>query len=128
MNEKSIRFEGEIEFEITTVSASQAIGKMPVQAGVLNPFGTVHAGAMIWFADVVATSLALRGVTPSEGMSGFPLAINLSANLLSNCRNGELTATARFLREGRRVTTIRTIVESEQGKTLLDVTTSHVAS
>ncbi len=61
-------------------------------------------------------------------MTGFPLAINLSANLLSNCRDGELFATARFVKAGRRVTTIRTIVESDKGKLLLDVTTSHVAS
>lgn len=51
---------------------------------------------MIWFADVVATTLPLQGTVPTPGTSGFPLAINLSANLLSNCRDGELRATACF--------------------------------
>ncbi|NMT63497.1 PaaI family thioesterase [Marinobacter orientalis] len=128
MNETTKNYEGLIDFEVTYVSEGDAIGRMPVQAGILNPFGTVHAGAMIWFADVVATTLALQGVAPVEGMTGFPVAINLSANLLSNCREGELIATARFVKKGRRVSTVRTIVESGQGKLLLDVTTSHVAS
>jgi len=27
---------------------------MPISKGILNPFGTVQAGAMIWLADVTA--------------------------------------------------------------------------
>jgi uncharacterized protein (TIGR00369 family) len=121
-------FEGKIAFSVTFVAETEAIGRMPVQPGILNPFGTVHAGAMIWFADVVATTLALQGQTPTPGMSGFPLAINLSANLLSNAQEGELRAVARFVKKGRRVSTLRTEVISDQGKVLLDMTTTHVAA
>ncbi|MCR9138147.1 MAG: PaaI family thioesterase [Alphaproteobacteria bacterium] len=128
MTEASVTFEGSIAFEARYVSEDQATGTMPVQDGILNPFGTVHAGAMIWFADVVATTLALQGTRPASGMSGFPLAINLSANLLSNCRDGALHATASFVKKGRRVSTVRTIVTSDEGKQLLDLTTTHIAS
>lgn len=121
-------YSGSIDFDVTYVSENEVTGRMPIQAGILNPFGTVHAGALIWFADVVATTLALQNRSPSEGMTGFPLAVSMSANLLSNCRDGELHSTARFVKQGRRVTTIRTTVESDRGKLLLDLTTSHVAS
>jgi 1,4-dihydroxy-2-naphthoyl-CoA hydrolase len=121
-------FDGKIDFSTTFVSEAEATGRMPVQPGILNPFGTVHAGAMIWFADVVATTLALQGQRPTPGMSGFPLAINLSANLLSNTQNGELLAVARFVKKGKRVSTVRTEVIADQGKVLLDMTTTHVAA
>jgi len=50
---------GNIEFAITERTLERVVGEMPVIEGALNPFGTVHAGAMIWFADVVATQCAI---------------------------------------------------------------------
>lgn len=128
MSAHSFTADGEIAFEVQYVSDEMASGTMLVQDGILNPFGTVHAGAMIWFADVIATTLALQGNTPTSGMTGFPLAINLTANLLSNCREGKLHATAGFVKKGRRISTIRTIVNSDKGKQLLDLTTTHFAA
>lgn len=128
MTPSAATYEGDIAFDATFVSETEATGRMPIQPGILNPFGTVHAGAMIWFADVVATTLALQGRTPTLGMAGFPLAINVSANLLANCKEGELRATARFVKKGRRISTVRTQVVSDQGKILLDLTTTHVAA
>jgi 1,4-dihydroxy-2-naphthoyl-CoA hydrolase len=123
-----IEFGGKITFTASYVAEGEATGLMPIQPGILNPFGTVHAGAMIWFADVVATTLALQGQTPTPGMSGFPLAINLSANLLSNAQEGDLRAVARFVKKGRRVSTVRTEVLCDRGRVLLDMTTTHVAA
>ncbi len=128
MTTQTISFRGDIAFEAIYVSHDEARGTMAVQPGVLNPYGTVHAGAMIWFADVVATTLALQGKTPAAGMQGFPLAITLSANLLANCREGHLHALAHFVKKGRRVSTVRTVVTSGEGKVLLDLTTTHVVS
>jgi hypothetical protein len=75
------RYEGSIAFDIVSRDAESARAVMPVTPGVLNPFGTVHAGAMLWFADVTATTLALEGRELAPGMSGFPLAVNLNAHL-----------------------------------------------
>ena len=72
--------EGRIEFTIVEQSPERVVAEMPVQPGILNPFGVIHAGAIIWFADVTATYLALGSTRASEGMTGFPLAISLSAN------------------------------------------------
>jgi uncharacterized protein (TIGR00369 family) len=95
---------------------------MPVQAGVLNPHGVVHAGALLWFADVCATVLVSEA---AEGGS-FPLAVDLHAAFLRNQREGVLEARAVFVKRGRRLSVVRTIVTGAGGKLLADVTTSHV--
>ncbi len=96
-------YNGEIKFTITEKSSSHVKAEMPIQAGILNPFGTVHAGAIIWFADVTATVLVLEGVDPAEGMRGFPLAINLNANLTGNGSEGVFYAQAKYVKRGKSV-------------------------
>ncbi len=117
---------GEIEFFIEERSEDCVVSKMPVDTGVLNPFGTVQAGAMLWLADVTATVLAIGKSQLGEKGQGFPLAINLNANLLSNQRGGDIRAEARFVRKGKRVTVVRTRVTGEGGTLLAEVTTTHV--
>ena len=121
-------YAGHLRFETQVISNEESRGTMPVQDGVRNPFGTVHAGALIWFADVTATRLALQGADVSTGGSGFPLAINITAQLLSNVTEGTLTARSRFVKRGRTMQVVRTEVTSDQGKVLLDLTTSHLTS
>ena len=99
------------------------ISKMPIKKGMLNPFGTVHAGAMLWFADVTATILAMQ-----QYDKGFPVAVNLFSNLLSNQKDGELTAEARVTRSGKRVTVIRTTVTGHSDNLLAEVFTTHILS
>ena len=123
---KSARRSGEIEFFIEERSEDCVVSKMPVATGVLNPFGTVQAGAMLWLADVTATVLAIGKSQLGEKGQGFPLAINLNANLLSNQRGGDIRAEARFVRKGKRVTVVRTRVTGDDGTLLAEVTTTHV--
>jgi len=117
---------GNIEFEIVEQSADKVVGRMPVQAGILNPFGTVHAGATLWLADVCATVLAFGGAQVEAGQAGFPLAIHLVANLIGNQKEGVLEATSVFVRKGRRLSVVRTTVTGEDGRLIADVTTSHI--
>jgi uncharacterized protein (TIGR00369 family) len=121
-----VKYEGNLAFSIEEISEKRVVGKMPIQAGMLNPFGTVHAGAMIWFADVTATVLALGGETIPESGQGFPLAINLNANLLSNQRSGELKAEAVFVRKGKSVTVVRTKITGDNDLLLAEITTTHI--
>jgi len=123
---KEARRTGEIEFFIEERSEDCVISRMPTPKGALNPFGTIHAGAMLWLADVTATVLAIGNTQIGEKGQGFPLAINLNANLLSNQRGGEVRAEARFVRQGKRVTVVRTLVTGDNGKLLAEVTTNHV--
>ena len=117
-----------IQFTVVRQSPEEVVSEMPVQPGILNPYGTVHAGATLWFADVTATVLAMGSAQASEGMQGFPLAINLNANLLGNSKSGTFTATSSFVKKGKAVSVIRTTVTDNTGKLIADVTTSHVAS
>ncbi|MCC2657502.1 MAG: PaaI family thioesterase [Panacagrimonas sp.] len=117
---------GNIEFTITEQSADKVVGEMPVQAGILNPFGTAHAGATLWFADVCATTLAFGGAKMSEGVAGFPLAISLDAKLLGNQKSGMFRATSVYVKKGKRLSVVRTTVTGDDGRLIADVTTSHV--
>ncbi|MDN5567213.1 MAG: PaaI family thioesterase [Paracoccus sp. (in: a-proteobacteria)] len=119
---------GQIDFDITGVSEAEAEGEMQVTAGILNPFGTIHAGALVWFADVIATSLVLGGEQVQEGMDSFPVAVTLNGQLLANRRDGILTATARWVKRGRRLSTVRTEVRDHEGRLLLDLTSTHVSA
>src|SRR4051812_1341880 len=96
----ALKVEGSIEFTIVERGADRVVAEMPVQAGIKNPFGGVHAGAMLWFADVTATVLVMGDAQTSEGMKGFPLAINLNANFVGNQTDGSLRAIASFVKRG----------------------------
>jgi len=123
-----MRVQGQIDFTITARSGERVVAEMPVTSGIRNPFGTVHAGAILWFADVAATLLAMDSGAASEGMKGFPLAISLNANLLGNQSEGAFQAVASFVKKGRSVSVVRTVVTGADGKLIADVTTSHVLS
>ncbi len=123
-----MHYAGSIEFTILDRSTEEVSAEMPITPGILNPYGTVHAGATLWFADVTATTLVLEGRDASAGMKGFPLAINLNANLAGNQSEGTFRAVARFVKHGRTVSIVRTTVTGRDGRIIADVTTSHLAS
>jgi|LNFM01.1.fsa_nt_gb 1,4-dihydroxy-2-naphthoyl-CoA hydrolase len=123
---RASHYTGAIDFTIVEQGPERVVARMPVTDGIRNPFGTVHAGAILWFADVTATVLALNATEVKPDGSGFPLALSLNAQLLGNVRDGELTATASFVRRGRRVSVVRTAVTDAAGKLLVDVTTNHM--
>lgn len=123
-----MKVEGHIEFTVIEQTAEHVVSLMPVTAGIKNPYGTVHAGATLWFADVTATALVMGRPDATEGMKGFPLAISLNANLLGNQTEGSYKATSTFVKRGRTVSVVRTVVEGQDGKLIADVTTSHVLS
>ena len=63
-----MKIEGHIEFTIIEQTAERVVSEMPVTAGIKNPYGTVHAGATLWFADVTATMLVMGKPDATEGM------------------------------------------------------------
>lgn len=123
-----MKIEGRIEFTIVNQQPDEVVSEMPIQPGILNPYGVVHAGAMLWFADVTATILAMGSTAASEGMSGFPLAINLNANFAGNQKSGKLRAVASFVKRGKTVSIVRTIILGENDKLIAEVSTNHVAA
>jgi 1,4-dihydroxy-2-naphthoyl-CoA hydrolase len=120
--------QGHIKFTVIERSSDEVISEMPIQPGILNPFGTVNAGATLWLADVNASVLVLEGVNPEQGMKGFPLAININAQLLGNNTAGAFVAKSNYLKKGRTVSVVKTTVTDTSGKLIAEVTTSHVQS
>jgi len=123
-----MKFEGSIEFALIERTKDRVVSEMPVTAGVKNPFGVVHAGAMLWLADVTASILVMDSDQPTEGMKGFPLAISLNANFLGNQREGSFKAVSTYVKRGRTVSVVRTAVCGDGDRIIADVTTSHVLS
>ena len=123
-----MKMEGSIEFAVTERTKDRVVSEMPVTAGIRNPFGVVHAGAMLWLADVTATILVMGPEQASEGMKGFPLAISLNANFLGNQKEGSFKAVSTYVKRGRTVSVVRTAVYGAGDKVVADVTTSHVLS
>lgn len=123
-----MKFEGNIEFTITERSEERVVSEMPVRSGIKNPFGVVHAGAVLWLADVTATVLVMGPGDATQGMKGFPLAISVNANLFGNQSEGSFKAIASFVKRGRTVSVVRTNVYGAGDKFMVDVTTSHVLS
>ena len=123
---QSREYSHHIRFAIEERSPDLVRGRMPITDAILNPFGTVHAGAMLWFADVTATVLAIGDTEIGPDGRGFPLAVTLNAQLLGNRRSGAVIAEARPVRRGKRVIVVRTEVRDEEGALLLDVTTTHI--
>lgn len=121
-----MHFAGAIQFSITEQTADRVRGAMPIQPGILNPYGVVHAGAIVWFADVCATVLAAGTTDTTRGGSGFPLGVSIHASLLGNQKDGQLQATSVFVKRGRTLIIVRTTVTGEGDRLVADVTTSHM--
>ena len=123
-----MRIRGAIDFTVTEVGPDRVLAEMPIHDGIKNPFGVVHAGAMLWFADVAATVLVMGTGVAEEGMKAFPLAISLNANFLGNQKEGSFRAISTFVKKGKTVSVVRTAVLGADERLIGDVTTSHVLS
>lgn len=123
-----MKFEGSIAFTVLEQTKDRVVAEMPIHPGIKNPYGVVHVGAILWFADVCATKLVLGSNQVAEGMRGFPLAISLNANFVSNQSEGTFKAIAAFVKRGKTVSIVRTSVYGEGDKLITDVTTNHVLS
>lgn len=117
---------GHIVFDVVEQTPERVVGRMPVQPGILNPYGLAHAGAMLWFADVCATMLVLGGAPVAPGQPGFPLGVGLNANFTANQKDGEFTATAVYVKRGKRLSVVRTTLTGDDGRLIADITTQHV--
>lgn len=115
-----------IELIIEKRGDERVVSRMPVTDGIRNPYGTVHAGAMFWLADVTATVLAVGKTEVGEDGRGFPLVVDVHMALLRNQREGELVAEATVLRRGRRIIVVKTQVRGKDNLLLAEVTTTHV--
>jgi len=59
-------------------------------------------------------------------MAGFPLAITLNANFVSNQKEGTFRAVASFVKKGKTINVVRTTVFGQSDRLIADVTTNHI--
>jgi 1,4-dihydroxy-2-naphthoyl-CoA hydrolase len=117
---------GSISFSIEVRNDTVVISRMPVTPGILNPFGIVQAGAMLWLADVTASILVVENHPLDKKGAGFPLAIDIHTSLVGNQKEGDIKAEARFVHKGRNVFVVRTRVSGNNEKLLAEITSTHI--
>jgi uncharacterized protein (TIGR00369 family) len=115
-----------ITWDIVESDEEHVICRMPFTDDLRSATGVVHAGAMLWIADLTATYLATNGTEVTDDGRGFPLVIDLPASVLANQQDGDIMAEAHIVRRGRRVTVVRTRVSGIDDKTRVEVTTTHI--
>ena len=115
-------------YEILEVSPGRCVGRVPFDLKLAQSRGIVHTGAMVTVADSTATWAAMSLTDPSmtRAPDKFPLAVQLSANILRNTDHGWLTATAVVRHGGRSMQVVETQVTDEDGRLLAIVTTTHM--
>ena len=114
-------------YEILEVSRGRCVGRVPFDLKITQTRGIVHTGAMVTVADSTATWAAMTLTDPSMTRlpEKFPLAVQLSANILRNTDHGWITASARVRHGGRSMQVVDTEVTDEDGRLLALVTTTH---
>jgi 1,4-dihydroxy-2-naphthoyl-CoA hydrolase len=117
-----------VGYTLVEVSDEHAVAQMTFRPELSQLTGMFHTGALITLADTVATAACMYAVDPTGGLdpATFPLAIQLSANLIRNTGAGTVTAEARWIHKGRSTMVVETTVRDDQGRTLALVTTTHV--
>ncbi len=108
------------------VDETKAVARVVLEDHHKQPRGAVHGGILLSLADNTATILANRVNGVGGSLPGFMVTVDLHAVLLANVNEGEIVATARVVRRGRRVTVIRTEVTGGDGRVLTEVTTTHI--
>jgi uncharacterized protein (TIGR00369 family) len=103
---------------------------MDYQPGVRQGTGVYAAGIMIQLADVAATSVCFNHMrkTFPEGTETlpFPLAVQMSTNLLRNTDHGKIIAESRLTHGGRMMLVCDSTVKDEEGRLLLTLTSTHL--
>ncbi|MEX2373396.1 MAG: PaaI family thioesterase [Dehalococcoidia bacterium] len=108
------------------VTDERAVAELTTEPHHLNPTGMIHGGVLLGLADNIATAMANRAHRAIDGDERFMVGIDLHASMLANQPGGTVRFEARPVRAGRRVVFIRTVVTGENGRTLAEVTTTHV--
>lgn len=117
-----------IGLRLVELNEEHAVAEMAFKPGLDQLTGLFHTGALLTLADSAATSACLYATDPEGTMdpARFPLAIQLSANLIRNTTGGTVTAEARLVHRGRTTMVAETAVRDAEGRLLLLLTSTHL--
>jgi uncharacterized protein (TIGR00369 family) len=103
---------------------------MDYQPGARQGTGVYASGIMMQLADVAATSVCFNHMRKNapEGTTDlpFPLAVQISSNLLRNTDHGKIFAESRLTHGGRTMLVCDSTVKDEEGRLLATMTTTHL--
>ena len=104
-----------------------AVMEMPHGPNVRQGTGVFATGALIQLADVAATMVCFRAMDPTRGdpSTPFPVAVQVSANLLRNTDRGKAIAESRVVHKGRTIMVVESKVRDEEGLLLAIVNSTH---
>jgi 1,4-dihydroxy-2-naphthoyl-CoA hydrolase len=89
---------GHLGIEFTELGADHLVGRMPVDRRTRQPFGILHGGASVLFAESLVSCAATFVVPPGKACVGM----EINANHLRPVDSGWVTGTARPISLGRR--------------------------
>jgi uncharacterized protein (TIGR00369 family) len=89
---------GHLGIELTELGADHLTGRMPVDSRTLQPFGILHGGASVLFAETLVSCAATFVAAPGKACVGM----EINANHLRPVSSGWVTGTARPISLGRR--------------------------
>ena len=117
-----------IGLRLLEINEEHAVAEMRFKPGLGQFTGVFHTGALLTLADSTATSACLYTTDPEGTLepARFPLAVQLSANLIRNTGSGVVTAESRLVHRGRTTMVAETSVRDEQGRLLLLLTSTHL--
>jgi uncharacterized protein (TIGR00369 family) len=119
---------GTIGFELLELVPGRCVAAIAFRPGLAQPQGIFHAGAIVSLADTTASIAALTVTDPDATMAPgrFPLAVQISVNLVRNTDHGRITATADVIHGGRTTQVVETRINDEEGRLIALVTSTHV--
>ena len=89
---------GHLGIEFTELGPDHLVGRMPVDGRTRQPFGILHGGASVLFAESLVSCAATFVVAPGKACVGM----EINANHLRPVTSGSVTGTARPISLGRR--------------------------
>jgi 1,4-dihydroxy-2-naphthoyl-CoA hydrolase len=117
---------GPLGIRAVSISAEGSVTRLEVQPQVSTPMGYVHGGATVALADSTATWTAIAALEADlKDPMAFPLAINISCQLIGNVKEGVVQGQSEVTHLGRNLTTVSTRVTAEDGRILATVNTTH---
>jgi uncharacterized protein (TIGR00369 family) len=92
-------FPGELGVELLEIEDDLVTGRLLVERRHLHPFGYVHGGVWVAFADTIAAWGTLRNLSPGHNFTTVELKVNVFA---AGVEGDELLAVGEPLHRGRR--------------------------
>ncbi|WP_433620866.1 PaaI family thioesterase [Nocardia sp. CA-120079] len=92
---------------------------------IAQPTGVFAAGSLIQLGDVANSMLGLLNLQDSD-QSQFPLAVQLSTNLIGNTTGKSVVAVARILSSGRTVLSAQSEISPVNGASIAFVTGTYL--